>query len=233
MTKEEYNTQKEQIAKEYGLPEYDMGDPINESARKHKELLSLYRLSNLKEKRDKETKELKTLAQTAKDNKKEYIEHSVAPTFLTNKDLESFNSREKDIIIAYFEDFSLTSKELSNRFGLPHQTISALFRTMQFKILYTKVFDQLLPLESLVALRQAMKNGDSKVSLRIAEHYGILKNEQKDVNVLSKPIDDPKAHEMLNQLADKIMAAVDAEIVSDIVPETVDEVVDDQSILKE
>ncbi len=63
--------------------------------------------------------------------------------------------------------------------------------------------DQILPIEASQALRTAMKEGDSKIITRVAEHYNVLKSEKLELEV-NKPIEDPVALKMLKELGDKL-----------------------------
>lgn len=119
-------------------------------------------------------------------------------------DLLAFDEKEKDIIVTYFENQSLTPHQLSNQFGMSRQKVMALLNSPAFKIIYSKVYDRLLPIESLMAIRAKMKEGDSKVILEVARNYGLIKNEGLDITNRVKAIEDPEAIQMLKELGNRM-----------------------------
>jgi hypothetical protein len=66
------------------------------------------------------------------------------------------------------------------------------------------VFDSILPIEALNAIRIAMRRGDTKVTLEVARSYGLIKPETIDVNTNSKPVEDTQAISLLKTLGDSL-----------------------------
>jgi hypothetical protein len=217
MTKEEYEQQKKEILDKFGPPESDMGDPMNESARRLKALHNQLKVSQLakqraearanKSKADAPNETLKEISESMpRDTKQKYLRlYPIPPVYIAENDLIAFTDIERDVLIAHFEDLSLTHKELSNKFGIKYQTVTALLSSPAYKVLYTKVFDKILPIESLIAIRQAIKQGDSKIILEVARHYQLLQNETLDINNKVKPIEDSATAKMLKEMGDKLI----------------------------
>ena len=219
MQKEEYERLKGEIISKYGQPVFDLHDPQNESATKLKQLQTAYRLSKLADARAKAKeagKHLKPegLAEIAQEAKTavqiqqkrtdaKYTPSCIPELHLNEKDLIAFTEKEIEVIRRYFERLDQSPKEIAAFCGVNYQFVTALLASPSFKILYSKVFDHILPFESLLSIRSAMKGGDSKTALRIAEHYGLIKSEKMDISI-NKPVDDPEAIKLLKQLGDKL-----------------------------
>lgn len=223
MTKEEFEQLSKEIKEKHGKPEWEEWQPMNESARQLMTLRTEYRMrlvaSRRKERLDAGEKMrpegLKEIAEgVLKDKAKAMLVERVGipELFLNENDVRGFSMTEKEILHSYFNDLTLKPKQLAVKHQVSYQQVVALLDSTAFKILYTKVFDRILPFESLIALRQAMRKGDSKVSLEIARHYKLIQDETVNVNGLSKPIDDPKALTMLKDLGDKLADAVDSAV---------------------
>lgn len=215
MTKDQYELLKAEIINKYGVPVRDTFSPElnNESANKLNALKGEYlnscRAASLDAKRILRAKN-ESLKEIAADIKPrgvddpDYIRRKPDPCYVMSSDLLAFDEKEKDIIVTYFENQSLTPHQLSNQFGMSRQKVMALLNSPAFKVIYSKVYDRLLPIESLMAIRAKMKDGDSKVILEVARNYGLIKNEGLDITNRVKPIEDPEAIKLLKELGNRM-----------------------------
>ncbi len=218
MTKEEYKALSDKIIVEYGKPEYNNYEPVNESAVKIKVLLSEYRMStmanarrahseNAKLEREKDNNLKRVnegLKDIAEDIPNKYKAYAIPELFLTESDLIPFNEKEKELLHEHFTNLTLSNKQLAIKCNVSTQHVTALLNSTAVQILNQKVFDKLLPLEALKSILKALRANDSKVSLEVARHYKLIQNETSDINVISKPINDPEAIKMLKELGDKL-----------------------------
>lgn len=200
MTKAEYHELKAKIVTEYGEAEWDMGQPVNESARRLNELATTYRVGAITE-AAKKRKELRELADSAEQVKSEKSYKSLGAC-LDKQDLAPFTTKECGVLESFFENPNQTDKELGHKHGVTYQFVVALKKSLAFKMLYNKVLDRLLPIEAGFALRKAINSGDSQIIRRVAEHYGLLKAEQTDLTIKPKEINDPEVMKMLRELGD-------------------------------
>jgi predicted DNA-binding protein (UPF0251 family) len=129
---------------------------------------------------------------------------SIPALDINNDLLLTFTQTEKDIVVCYFEDLSQSHKQIATKLGIAYQTVTALLQSKRFQILYAKVFDSILPIEALNAIRIAMRRGDTKVTLEVARSYGLIKPETIDVNTNSKPVEDTQAISLLKTLGDSL-----------------------------
>jgi hypothetical protein len=200
MTDQEYQAMKAEIIAKFGQPEYDMRDPVNESARLIAKLVARKSVEDraaTKKQKSEFAQLVGSLDKTA--------ETLPAPD-INDNDLTAFDETERQLITAYFSDLNQSPKTLATRFNVNYQMITALFKSDRFKILYKKVFDSILPLEGLIALRALLKKGDTKAVLETLRHYGLIKTEAVDVNITrSTPIEDVAAVDLLKKIGDSIV----------------------------
>lgn len=214
MTKDEYSQQKADIIAKLGMPERDFDQtPLNESAIQLKKLKTAYMLSlrSAKKQADKDAGQSQspdTLAEFVKavpsEKLRQAMNKALPPIFLEAHDLKGFTELEGNIVQAHFEDRSLNNEQLANRFGIKRQTVTALFNSREFKLLKLKYFELEAPEATRLAILHLLHDNDQKTAHRLAEHYGIIKAEKTDINITSKPIDDPEALKMLRELGDKL-----------------------------
>lgn len=210
LTKEDKDKAIAEVIKKYGQPVFEMSEPKNECAKLVLELNTQYRLERVAAARaEKKANGQKQAANTLNEiaqgiERGKYVDSIPGPMFLQEEDLLGFTEEQRTIVKAKFENWERTNKQLAIQYQTHTQTITALFNTQRFKMLYMKVIDRVLPFDAMQSLRRAMRSDDSKVTLRIAEHYGLIKSEKIDVNMSNKPIEDPKAIEMLKQLGDRL-----------------------------
>ena len=209
MTKEEYETNKAKILQEFGKPESDNHVPLNESARRLYKLLTEYRVSCRIEQAKKareagQIQQLPIKELATPELKRKYKHINIGELELNDRDLLPFSEKEQDVIRCHFEDMSLNHKDLAVRSNVSRQFVTALLDSPSYRFLEQKVFDKLMPSEVKIALLQATRGGDSKIIQRLAEHYKILNPEKMELDI-NKPIDDPKALQMLKELGDKLV----------------------------
>lgn len=198
MTNEEFELEKAKIIEVHGKPERDF-DYKNESA-KLIDALS-YKMKAAKMQAGRKLKDI--IADVPKDKLREYSAKPLRPIYLEEKDLKQFNDIEKAILQAHYEDSTLNNEQLAVRFNTTRQAVTALFNSMEAKLLKIKLFERECPDKIRLALLHLVEDNDQKTTLRLAEHYGIVKAEKQDINITSKPIDDPEAQRMLRELGDK------------------------------
>lgn len=202
MTKTEYELAKAGIIQAYGKPEYDMKEAINESAKRLEALKMAYIRQPKTEKEQ--------LTDIVKDVSKKQImavQGIALPDLqIDERYLTAFNDVEKKLLHDHFNT-NLSNKELGIRYQLSSQAVTALLNDTRVKVLEARLFDSLAPWRTRLALMRLVEANDSKVTLRLAEHFGVVKSEAKDLNLNTKPLDDPKAIAMLKELGDKLIDA--------------------------
>lgn len=214
MTKDQFQQEKEAIIAKLGQPERDFDQtPLNESAIQLKKLKIAYMLSlrSAKKQADKEAGQSQapdTLTDFVKavpsERLRQAMNRALPPIFLEPHDLKAFTEVEAGIVQAHFEDRSLNNEQLANRFGIKRQTVTGLLNSREFKLLKLKYFEIEAPEATRLAILHLLHDNDQKTAHRLAEHYGIIKAEKQDINIMSKPIDDPEALKMLRELGDKL-----------------------------
>lgn len=207
MTKEQLDQQINEIKQTLGEPEFDFDrTPLNESAKKIKELRAVFQ-SEQKKKDWEEKKALKNFL--SPDELRQTKDLPAPPIYLEDHDLKGFTAVEAAIIEAHFENRNLNQQQLAKQFGVERQTITALFHNQRFNMLRIKYFDNEMPSELRLALAKLVKAGDQKTVLRLAEHYQMIKAEKQELNIVSKPIEDPEALKMLRDIARKRLDSED------------------------
>lgn len=200
MTKQELEVQITQIKQTLGEPEWDFDrTPMNESAKKIKELRGMFQSQQTKE-RWEGKKSLKNLLDPEELKLAKTL--PAPPIYLEQHDLKGFTDLEKAIVEAHFENRNLNQQDLAKQFNVARQTITALFHSPKFNVLRIKYYDLELPAELRLAIAKLVKAGNEKTILRLAEHYGIIKAEKTDINIVSKPIEDPEMLKVLKELGD-------------------------------
>ena len=201
MNKQELDKQISDIEALLGKADFDFDrTPLNESAKKIKELRSQYQ-SEMKRKQWEEAKAVKNFL--SPEDVKATKDLPAPPIYLEEHDLKGFTGVEAAIIEAYFENRNLNHQQLAKQFSVPRQTITALMHSTKFNLLRVKYTDMELPADVRLALGKLVKAGDQKTVLRLAEHYGIIKAEKQDVNITNKPIEDLEIIKLLQELGRK------------------------------
>ncbi len=202
MTKTEYLQLRESIETRLGKPEFEMGDPVNESAREIKKLLSEYRSQQQKEVHKKKKELLDD--DEAHNIVRQYQSRLAVPIDISDTDLELFKDYERPVVRAFFENTNQTASELANRSkDVSYQKIVALMRSGPFQVLYDKLYSYLMPMKVRNALLKAVDDGNSRLVERLAEQTGALKNQEITMN-LNKPLEDPALTKRLKELGDQI-----------------------------
>lgn len=192
MTNEEYIKAKEDIITQYGKPEWDNFEPVNESAKKLKELRHKRASDSRAENKLKEAAEI-----AISDS---VIKHSRSiPIELTEQDLAPFDEKEKLILQAYFDNMNLTAKQLAKLCGCQVQKVASLWRSGPFLVLFERAFNYCAPMEVKAAILKGIRAGNTQITLRVAEHYSILKAEEIKI---TKPIEDIEALKRLKEIGD-------------------------------
>lgn len=206
MDKNEYETLKAKLIETYGKPVYDMREPQNEAAVKLNELKTQFRLDTLARSRN-ERRELKlkdVIADVPADKLREVVSVPILGIAINDSHLINFSPKERDILISHYNNLNLTHTQLAREHGVSRQYVTGLIDSPANAVLRTKVMDKVLPLETSKALLRLLKADDRQVALRVAEHYKIIANNQTDLNIVNKPIDDPEAIKLLKELGDKL-----------------------------
>jgi hypothetical protein len=204
MTKEELQAETLKIEQQFGKAEWDNYAPGNESARKIQELRKAFHVERAGS-RPNARKPLKAISDGLdKHQVKQLLSQPIPELFLSKQDLSYFTDLESKILVDKFSNYNQSDKELALKHNTSYQFVTALLASPAYKLLYTKKYYEILPIESLIALRMAMKAGDVKAALELARHFKLIQNEQSDVNINSKTIDDPLAVKMLKELGDSL-----------------------------
>jgi len=211
--KQQFEIEKAKIIAIHGKPEYDMREPVNEAAKLcselHKSYLNDCRVAaRLKAKELGQHQAPETLEDIEKAIPKE-LKHKYSsiplPSFyLTEQDLKEFNGVERELLHLHFKDLELDTKALADRFGLTRQRVAALLKSNAVQLLTFRLLKQNAGLETWKGLFRAMKANDSKILLRMAEYLSILPKEETNLNINTKPITDPTAMKLLQELGDKL-----------------------------
>lgn len=199
MEKTDYIKAQNEIKARLGEPVYDMGDPVNDSAKELRKLQKAY-MSELRKSQVEERKQLLNQVEQKEVTTKYKVSPAI-PVDLSEADLEPFTDLERQVLIDYFHNTNLTPTELA-RSHFSRQKVVALQRSGLFNALCARVFEHLMPLEVRNASLKAVRDGDKKLIERFAEQYGVLKNQELNLNV-NKPLDDtPEIIKKLKDLGD-------------------------------
>lgn len=209
MTKDELQRLSAEVERVHGPAIWDMGEPQNESARQLVQIRREYRSTQALERHQKR-KEAgykmapEGLAEIANTVRQVRAVADIPALFLNDKDLTYFTPIEKEILKSHFTNMRLSNAQLGKIHNVSYQLVTELLTHTAVLILYGKVFGHLLPLKTWQSLLKAVDSGDKAVTLRLAEHFGLISNPQLDVNTKTKPIDDPEALKLLKDLGDKL-----------------------------
>lgn len=205
MDKQDFELARDEIIKVFGKPEYDMNDPVNESAKRLVALRREYASSLAKNKRQAKLGILPVFnSQEAKEIETEARRYNRAvPLYLTDADLAPFTPEERELLMTHFENQGLSDKELSkihNKFTV-HQ-VSAFLRSGKYYALAARVSEYIMPVKLRAALFKLVDAGNQKIIERLSEHYGLMKAQQTDINI-NKPIEgSPELIQKLKELGD-------------------------------
>lgn len=202
MTKEEKDKQILDVIALLGEPEFDFDQtPLNESAKRIKAIRAAFKSEKMKAQHAEKAAFEKTFEPKLLESTKLF---QAKPIYIDDIDLKGFTELERAIIEAHFENRDLNQQQLSRVFNLPRQTITKLFHSPAFKILKVKYYEYVMPGKLMLATEKLVDLGHEKTILQLNEHYGIVKPKQTDINIVSKPIEDPEALKMLRELGDKL-----------------------------
>lgn len=203
MTKEELEKQITEVTNLLGKPEYDEvaypKEPLNESAKRIAELRKQYKSEKMKVQHE----ERKALEQQLGADLKTVERIPAKPIYIDDIDLKGFTPVEAAIIEGYYENRDLNQQQLAKQFNVHRQTITKLFKSAKFNILRVKYHEYVMPNKLMLGYEKLVDNGHEKAIMLGLVHYGILKPERTDINITSKPIEDPEALKLLQELGDK------------------------------
>lgn len=199
MNKEQYELRKKEIIERLGVPEYDMRDPVNDSARELSKLTTEFKAIQRFEKVLNEDEQKKIV--------KKYASVPAVPIYLTDTDLELFTEQERPVVEDYFQDRNQTALELSKKHkGYTRNKVVALLRSGPFSTLCNRVFGPLAVLELQNAILKAIRDGDTKIIERMAEQMGVMKSPELKLNI-NKPLqfeDNPEIMKQIKELGDRL-----------------------------
>jgi hypothetical protein len=205
LTKIEYDALKQTIVETYGKPEYDLQTPINESAKRLSALRSQRMQEGRKQAKDARLDEIR--AEIPKSRLKAVLSDSniKLPEFeIDARYLASFSETEQLVLHDHFNT-NLSDTELGIKHNLTRQAVTGLLHDTRVKVLEARLFDSIGPWRNRLALLRLQEADDSKVVVRLGEHWGVIKSETKELNLNTKPIEDPKALQMLKELGDRLV----------------------------
>lgn len=208
MTKEEYLKSKELIIKEYGEPEWDVGDPYNDSAKKLFELRNAYN-TGLKEK-EKNRRLANTVRAITENVAHKWIavpEEVVRPEWLV-----PFNEKQQRIVKQWLKNIKQTPKQISDELNIPSEQVK---NTMTLEAFYmlrrhlTNGCKELLPLESIIALRDVLASSNDatklKAALTVLMDVGCIKANAVEAEAPRELVLDNETQEKLRKLGDKLI----------------------------
>jgi hypothetical protein len=193
MTNEEYQQKKDEVKKRLGEPTYDVGLPTNESAR---ELDKLRRQKQIESRQKNRIEEAADIALADKVNS---VSKAI-PIELTDNDLLPFDETEQKILRIHCADTNLDWRAVARLAETTTHKVTSLVRSGRYKVLADKLFNHLAPMMAQASILKAMKGGNTQVTLRVAEHFNILKSEELKI---VKPIDDPELLRKLKEIGDQ------------------------------
>ena len=215
MNKEQYEQIKKDIIAEYGTPTYDMRDPVNESAKRITAARSQYlsdamAIGRANKYRPKEEQQKDNSIQgILKDVPKERIKATwnidLPEMCIDDKYLLAFDDTEKKILHTHFNQPNLKNKDIGIKFNVSAQLVTSLLNDTRTKILEARLFESLAPWRTRLALLRLVESNDSRVVVRLAEHFKVIESESKDINLITKPIQDTEAEKMLKEIGDKLI----------------------------
>jgi hypothetical protein len=209
MNKEEHDKQKELIISQYGKPEWDMGDPVNESAKKLVEL----RQSYAKAKSD--INKTKRLAENVKEltSSLPQLKNVVIPDeIIRNEWLITFNELQKQIVTQWSKNIKQNVSEIAIACKCTNQQVKQTLGLEAFQHLRSKLanaYKDLLPLEASAALRDCLYSQTENVRFNaikmVLVDAGIYKDQNSEPIKPVESVLDKETQEKLRKLGDHLI----------------------------
>ena len=211
MTKTELNKLSKQIVKEHGQPQWDMNQPVNESAKLLLELRNRYRDSQ---------KELIKTRELVKriDEIPEQVQLPLLPLpeeLIKDSWLTPFNAEQKIVITEWITDITAKPKTLADKTGQDIKLVRNTLNSEAFKLLRANLslaHKNLLPIEASLKLRSLLHSKNEKIAFAAAqlvlEDAHLYKTQATEVNVhkATDVVLDKKTEDRLKQLGDALLA---------------------------
>lgn len=217
MTKQEYKNQQEIIINEFGKPEYDMHEPVNESAKRLTELKQAYlKARNEAEKHKKLADTVKVITENV-----QYKHQAVPDDVIRPEYLAAFNEKQKRIINQWGKNINQSAKQISDELNISTLEVKAVFTLAAFKILKLNltraVLDTVLPLPAVLTLKECLQSDNPSVKLNALKlvliNVGLLKDTtESNVDKPSQIAFDKETEEQLRKLGSQILGIKKNEI---------------------
>lgn len=208
----DYEQEKKQIIEKHGEPVFELGNPVNESAK----LLRALRNQKIQESRKTGMKqgrptsvpnlgsvEATEIAKQVRKHLNQVTPRSLPAMEVEDKDIRMFNENEQNLIRDHFREPELSNKDLAKKHQVSYQFVTALMNTPSVKLLEAKVTDRLFPWETRMSILHGLRSNLPQITLRMAEHLNIISSSKTELNITNKPIEDPETIKMLRELGDK------------------------------
>lgn len=167
MTEQEYKDSKAAIIAQYGTPEWELNNPVNECATK------LFALRNAYLKHKEEVKQTKRLANTVRA-----ITENVSTRFvpipeevIRHEWLVAFNEKQQRIVKQWSTNIKQTPKQIADALNIPTEQVRNTMSLEAFHLLrrhLTLGAKELLPLESILAIRDVLASSNDATKLKAA-----------------------------------------------------------------
>lgn len=207
MNQKEYNLTKQEILTQYGKPEYDLFEPVNESAKKLKELRRLYARSKQDLKRTAEvTLAIKKLAPLG-------LKASVVPEELVRPEwLVPFNKEQLAVIRQWLMNTRQGVDAIARIVKVTPNFVKQVLQSQSFRMLdmhLRQAYKEMLPLEAWARLRECFDSDNPNVKLNATKLILIDSGDIKPVQDenINKPPEmlDPDLQEKLRQKGDRLI----------------------------
>jgi hypothetical protein len=208
MDKLEYEKSKANIIKQFGQPEYDMSDPVNESAKKLVELKNLY-LKGLNDavKAEKLEKNIKEIVKALPGLSRPVPQEVVRAEYLV-----AFTEKQKEVVHQWFKNVGQSIEAIAVATGNTETFVKNTMSLEAFKALrlnLTKGLLEVTNLEAIIALRECLNSKQDNIKFNAAELFlrdqGILKDKQPDTVIKNEVVLDKDKMDELNAQANKLL----------------------------
>lgn len=205
----EYIKQKELIEAQYGKAEFDYDhSPLNESAKK---LLDLkYSIARSKAEAEKNKKLAETVKAITQNVANKFV--PVPEEIIRHEWLAAFNEKQQRIIKCWISNIKQTPKQIADYLNIPTEQVKNTMSLEAFHVLrkhLTIACKEMLPLESILALRDVIASSQDatklKAALTILMDVGYLKTTQIGDAEPHQVVLDKDTEAKLRELGDKVL----------------------------
>lgn len=205
MNQKEYNNTKQAILKQYGVPEYDLFEPVNESAKKLKELRKLYAKSR------QDLKKAAEIALAVKHLAPLALKPVVIPEEIVRPEwLVAFSKEGLQVVQQWLMNTRQGATAISKILKMTPAFVKQVLQSEAFMILngqLRKAHKEMMPLESWIRLRECLDSDNHSVKYNAAKlslmDSGDIAPMQEDAGSKDK-VFDPDTEARLRELGNKL-----------------------------